>query len=154
MRKEDLQHNNEVDIRPENLPTEFGLTEKVVVPWLRWQRKEQGVPGGIAFSVVHNGRIAFSGGVGSEDPEAEKPKPMTETTPLGIGSLTKSFTAVMTGQLVEEGSLDVTTRVADIIPEFNSIRNPISSLITVDHLLHHTSGIRRDGNTNHGPDAN
>lgn len=134
----------------EKIPPEFQLTEKVIRPWLDWQRREQGVPG-IAFSVIYKGKVAFSGGVGYADRATKAP--MTETIPFGIASISKSFTAVVIGQLVREGRLALDTRVTDVLPRFQSRNVPDLSDVTVEHLLTHTSGIRKDADTIHGPDA-
>ena len=50
------------------------------------------------------------------------------------------FTAAAIAQLVEAGKLAYETPVLDVIPELG---DRISTVITVDHLLHHTSGLDR-----------
>ncbi len=52
------------------------------------------------------------------------------------GSAGKTFTAVMILQLIEEGKLTLATPLAQWFPDY-----PNAKLITVDHLLTHTSGI-------------
>jgi CubicO group peptidase (beta-lactamase class C family) len=57
-----------------------------------------------------------------------------------IFSVTKALTAGAVWTLVGEGSLPVTTRVADVIPEFASNGK---GAVTVEHLLVHTAGFPR-----------
>lgn len=57
-----------------------------------------------------------------------------------IASVGKMFTAVSIAQLVEAKILAYDTPVRDILPE---LANQIAETVTVDHLLHHTSGLQR-----------
>lgn len=52
------------------------------------------------------------------------------------GSAGKTFTAVLILQLIEEGKLTLATSIAQWFPDY-----PNAKVITVDHLLNHTSGI-------------
>lgn len=54
-----------------------------------------------------------------------------------IGSITKTFTATMIIQLVDEGKLSLSTKLRDFYPGI-----PQSDSITMEHLLRHQSGIR------------
>jgi D-alanyl-D-alanine carboxypeptidase len=53
-----------------------------------------------------------------------------------IGSITKTMTAVMVMQLVEEGKLSLSTRLAEFYPDL-----PQADRVTIEHLLRHRSGI-------------
>ena len=53
-----------------------------------------------------------------------------------IGSITKTFTAVMIMQLVEEGKLSLSTSLARFYPEIPHVQR-----VTIEHLLRHQSGI-------------
>jgi D-alanyl-D-alanine carboxypeptidase len=57
-------------------------------------------------------------------------------SPFAIGSITKTFTAALVLQLVEEGRLSLQDRAADLLP---GVRVPPA--VTVAELLRHTSGI-------------
>lgn len=57
-------------------------------------------------------------------------------TPARIASVTKSFTATVILQLVDEGLLRLDTALAEFVPEYPNGEN-----ITVEHLLRHRSGI-------------
>ena len=60
------------------------------------------------------------------------------STNFNIASVGKTFTAVMTMQLVQEGKLQLTDNLSKLLPEYE-IKN--ADKITVKHLLTHTSGI-------------
>ncbi|WP_138431025.1 serine hydrolase domain-containing protein [Fodinibius saliphilus] len=57
-------------------------------------------------------------------------------TKYRIGSVTKTFTAAMIFQLIEEGNLSLDTRLADFYPQI-----PQADSITIEHLLRHQSGL-------------
>ena len=67
--------------------------------------------------------------------------PVEDSTMFQIGSIGKSFTAIVTLQLVEEGLLDLHAPVTDVLPWFSvgGGRSPI----TPHHLLTHSSGLIR-----------
>lgn len=58
-------------------------------------------------------------------------------TKYKIGSITKTFTAVMIMQLIEEKKLSLDTKLSKYYPEV-----PNAKRITIAHLLRHRSGIR------------
>ncbi|GAB5563006.1 MAG: serine hydrolase domain-containing protein [Winogradskyella sp.] len=60
----------------------------------------------------------------------------TSDTKFRIGSVTKSFTAVMIFQLIDEGKIKLNTPISLYFPEINK-----ASEITVGHLLNHSSGL-------------
>lgn len=92
---------------------------------------------GVAVAIVEGDRIVHVSGYGL----AGRDRPMTPQTPLYIGSVSKSFTALVVMQLVEEGALDLDTPVRDILPWFAVADPEASAAITVRHLLHHASGL-------------
>jgi D-alanyl-D-alanine carboxypeptidase len=67
--------------------------------------------------------------------------PLEPTHLLGIGSITKVFTTVVTLQLIESGQLSLSTTVGSILPPsvLRDIDN--ASTATIESLLSHTSGI-------------
>ena len=66
--------------------------------------------------------------------------PMEVCTPFRTGSVTKIFTAVIIMQLIDEHHLDLTTTVAEILPEVKG-NIPDAELMTIEQLLNHTSGL-------------
>ncbi len=94
---------------------------------------------GLAFGVAKDGEIIESGGVGFRNLAEEIPT--TPDTVYGIGSVTKSFTALAVMQLHDRGQLNVEDPVNKWLPEFNLPGEADTSGITLHHLLNHTSGI-------------
>ncbi len=101
-------------------------------------RRQLALPG-IAVAVVQDGNVLFSSGFGMAAPH----RPVTPTTPYVLGSLSKSFTALAIMQLVEAGKLNLDERVQHYIPWFQLHDSAAASLITIRHLLTHTSGLSR-----------
>ena len=71
----------------------------------------------------------------------------TAQTKYRIASITKTFTASMIMQLIEENSLTLSTTLDNYFPEL-----PNSSLITIEHLLRHRSGLFNYTDTAYGTD--
>ncbi len=88
--------------------------------------------------VAHDGEIVASVHTGYANHESGRLN--NAQTLHSVASVGKMFTAVAITQLVEAGKLAYETPVLDIIPELGG---RISTAITVDHLLHHTSGLDR-----------
>jgi D-alanyl-D-alanine carboxypeptidase len=55
---------------------------------------------------------------------------------FAIASITKTFTAALVLQLIDEGRLSLHDRVAELLPDV-----PVPADVTVEQLLRHTSGI-------------
>ncbi|CAM1361983.1 putative Serine-type D-Ala-D-Ala carboxypeptidase [Tenacibaculum litopenaei] len=70
---------------------------------------------------------------------SEKEVPVTEEMSFGIGSNTKTFTAVLVYKCMEKGLLSSNQTIGELLPEFEV--NHIDKNITVNQLLHHASGI-------------
>jgi CubicO group peptidase (beta-lactamase class C family) len=104
--------------------------------------KHQRIPGA-AVAIVHEGRVIFSRCYGYAD--TGKKVAITEDTYFMAGSMTKCFTALAVLQLIERGKIDPHADIKNYIPDF-SIRNLYDgeALITVNHLLTHTSGLMID----------
>ena len=92
-----------------------------------------GTPG-LAYAVVENGEI-YSGARG--EALVGSGKNITPDTPFGIGSVTKSITALAVMQLVEAGSVDLDNPISHYLVAFEG--RP-SGAITIRQLLSHTSG--------------
>lgn len=70
-----------------------------------------------------------------------------ETTPdslFQIGSITKTWTATVIMQLVDEGRLDLDAPVIEVLPELRLRDDELTKQVTMRHLLTHTSGIDGD----------
>lgn len=64
-------------------------------------------------------------------------RPIRSTTRFAAASAAKTFTALVALRLVEAGTLELSTRVARLVPELSRV--PAGA--TVQHLLEHTSGL-------------
>jgi D-alanyl-D-alanine carboxypeptidase len=87
----------------------------------------------LAIGVSVDGRRGWTGGSGWATDGGPRPH---GDSPYVIGSITKTFTAAVVLQLVEEGRLSLRDHVNTILPEV-----PVDPGVTVGELLHHTSGI-------------
>jgi D-alanyl-D-alanine carboxypeptidase len=96
-----------------------------------------GVPA-VQVAVSHGGRIVYSEAFGVTDKQSGAAA--TSRSLLQIGSVTKQFTAAAILRLAERGALSLDDRIETYVPEFN----PRGATITLQHLLSHTSGVRRD----------
>jgi CubicO group peptidase (beta-lactamase class C family) len=94
---------------------------------------------GLAVAVVQDGRIAYLRGLGAAAPG----RPMTPQTPLVVGSISKSFTALAALQLAEAGKLEMDAPIQRYLPWFRLADAEAAASITTKHLLTHTSGISR-----------
>ncbi len=92
---------------------------------------------GASVAVVEGDETVFAEGFGARDLETNTAA--TEDTLMGIGSVTKSFTALAVMRLVETGKLSVTDAVADYVDHYNGTD------ITIRDLLTHSSGMPSDG---------
>lgn len=97
--------------------------------------RSTGTPG-ISVAVAHQGRLVFSKGVGFAD--LDNMVPADGSTVYNIGSVSKALTAVAVLQLVEQGKARLDDPIQKYVPSFPDK----GSVITLRHILTHTSGIR------------
>ena len=88
------------------------------------------------YILATDDRIIFIGGINSNDIHGNK---VDAYTTYEIGSLTKAFTATAVLQLCERGKLSLDDTIDLYFPEFEYGKE-----ITVYHLLHMQSGLRKD----------
>ncbi len=100
-------------------------------------REDAGAPG-MAVAVVRNGQILLAKGFGIAGPNGQT---VTAQTAFQIGSITKSFVALVILQLASEGKLNLDDPVVRHIPTFRTASKPRSDRITIDHLVTHRSGL-------------
>lgn len=91
---------------------------------------------GLTFALTESGRITQQGAFGSLI--HGEPAVVTLDTPMQIGSLTKSITAVAVLQLVETRRFALDDPIAPILGL--AANHPLAQ-VTIRHLLSHTSGI-------------
>ena len=109
-------------------------------PLIAEAMEEWQVPG-VALAIVRVGAPDLLKVYGQRDVEAGLP--VTVDTQFVLCSITKSFTALGLGMLVDERRLDWTKPVREYIPEFR-LHDPIATdRVTVQDLLCHHSGLPR-----------
>lgn len=91
---------------------------------------------GASIAVVMDGKVVFRKGYGNA--ELEYDNPITPFTVFHIASVSKQFTAFAILMLESEGRLSIRDDIRKYIPEVPDF----GKTITLDHLLHHTSGLR------------
>lgn len=94
-----------------------------------------GIPG-VAIAIVRDGKTIHARGYGRDG----NGTPMSETTPVYIGSISKSFTALAILQLADDGLVDLDAPLRDVLPGFH-VAGADHETITIEHLLSHTSGL-------------
>lgn len=86
--------------------------------------------------VASEGEIIYKNGFGKANFEWEIPN--QTNTKFQIASVTKQFTSMLIMQLVAQGKLDQHIPISNYLPDYPT---PQGNLITIHHLLNHTSGI-------------
>jgi len=92
-----------------------------------------------AILVADHGKVIYSKGVGKASFDYDIPN--TPSTKFGIASITKQFTALLILQQVAENKIDLQGKVTDYLPWY---RKDTGSRMTIEQLLHHTSGLPSD----------
>ena len=113
------------------------LTERVDKVFQKWNRTDSP---GCALSVMKDGRIVYKHAYGMAD--LDHNVTITPSTVFHVASMSKQFTAASILLLAQQGKLSVDDDVRKYIPELPSF----GSLITIRHLIHHTSGLRDQWN--------
>lgn len=91
---------------------------------------------GAAIGVVRNGKVIFKKGYGMANLEYDLP--ITTTSIFDIASVSKQFAGVAISMLVQEGKINLTDDIHKYVPEVPDFGHTI----TINHLVHHTSGLR------------
>ena len=95
------------------------------------------IPGAVV-TVVSGGRVIFSKGYGFADVESRRP--MTDSTIVRIGSISKVMTAVAVAQLIDRGRVHLDSGVDRYLRDLR-IRTRYRTPTTVRHLLTHTAAL-------------
>jgi CubicO group peptidase (beta-lactamase class C family) len=91
---------------------------------------------GCGVGVSRNGQVLVNRVYGMAD--LEHGVALTPETPFDVGSVTKQFVAASVLLLVDEGRISLSDDVRRYIPELPDY----GQVVTIDHLLTHTSGVR------------
>ena len=95
---------------------------------------------GLSVGIVQNDTIIYSKGFGVK--EIGKDAKVNDETTFGIGSISKSFTALTLGFLVDEGKITWDDRVKDYLPYFELYDPYVTENFTIRDLLTHRSGLK------------
>ncbi len=141
----EVRHNIPIDEgkfkspRPADLPSSLAAIEKAV----EVNRRNLKVPGA-ALVIVKDDRVILLKGFGVRD--VEKGLPVTPDTLFGIGSCTKTFTAMAAVISADEGKLSLDDAPKKFLPYFK-LRDPEADAnVTLRDLLCHRTGLEAHGN--------
>ena len=95
---------------------------------------------GLSISIVKNDSIIYSKGFGTR--KITDDLPVDANTIFGIGSISKSFTALTLGILVDEGKINWDDKVKDYLPYFKLYDSYVTNNFTIRDLLTHRSGLK------------
>ena len=90
----------------------------------------------VSVAISKNNQILYQKAIGFASIDQKGNVPATTQTRYRIGSITKTFTATMIFQLIEEGKLTLSQTLKPYFPGI-----PNSEKITIANLLNHRSGI-------------
>lgn len=95
---------------------------------------------GAALAVVKDGKVIYSKGYGYANLEYGVEN--TPSTIFHIASVSKQFTAFAIAMLADQGKISLQDDIRKYLPEMPDFGH----VITIDHLVHHTSGLRDQWN--------
>lgn len=115
---------------------QFASLDACVEHW----RERWNVPG-MAVAVLNGGTVDAQGfGITSIDTQ----HPVTADTLFQIGSISKVYTTTLAMILVDEGKLDLDEPVTTYLPSFKLKDEEALKVISLRHLVSHTSGVFGD----------
>ena len=120
------------DIAPSQAYPHTRLTSAVDDLFEQW---DKGDSPGAAVGIFKDGRILYARGYGVAN--LDYAIPMTPHTVVRIGSISKQFVAMCIALLAEQEQLTFDDDIRTYLPEMPDYGEPI----TINHLLHHTSGV-------------
>ena len=94
---------------------------------------------GLSVAIVKSNKIIYTKGYGYRD--YENKLPVTPHTVFGIGSNTKAFTSALIGMLGDEKKLSLQDKPSKYIPGLTFSTDKMNSLVTIEDLLEHRSGL-------------
>ena len=121
---------------------EVAAAIEVFDAWADWTVRHREQPG-VSIGIVYDQDLIWSKGYGLANLNGKTPA--TPATAYRIASISKVFTATALLQLRDAGKLQLDDPVSKWIPELKPAKVDSSSpVITIRHLLTHTSGIPRE----------
>lgn len=110
---------------------------------------ESGIVGGVAVSVMQDGKVVYKGCFGDEKTGTK----VSDKTLFRLASMTKPITAAAALLLWDQGKLDLDMPISRVLPEFGDmnvgrmvdgkaqVAFASKTPVTVRHLLSHSSGL-------------
>lgn len=114
------------------------ITPKAIDQVIEEQMKLGRIPG-MSVVVVKKDEVVYQKGFGYAD--RKKKKQVTASTFFEIGSTSKAFTALAIVELEKQGKLHIKDPVSSYILGFFPTYHGKPQRLTVEQLMHHTSGI-------------
>ena len=124
----------------------FMLVASIVVNSQSWQDTIQSIDKilnryastdpGAQMAISRNGQVIYFSAKGMAD--LEHNAPLTKTSRIEAGSVSKQFTAAAILLLEQQGKLSLNDDIRKYVPEIRDYGN----VITIQHLMHHTSGLK------------
>jgi len=111
-------------------------TQQVISAWQ--------IPG-MALSIVKNDSIIFAKGFGEK--ELGKGSPVDEHTAFQIGSVSKSFTALLMAMLIDEGKVNWNDSVKTHLPDFEMYDPWVSNNLLIKDIMIHRTGLPAQSGT-------
>ena len=109
------------------------LNEKVDKLFAQWDKPDSP---GCSIGVIKDGKLVYKRGYGAANLDYNVP--LTSESVFYIASTSKQFTAASILLLVRRGTISLDDDIRKYFPELPRYESPI----TVNHLIHHTSGVR------------
>lgn len=94
---------------------------------------------GMAIAIVKDGKVVYAKGFGVKKVGGHDP--VNPDTLFQIGSVSKTFTAVLTGMLVDDGAFDWHGSVSQYYPEFSLFNPIVTREFMVQDLFSQNSGL-------------
>lgn len=118
---------------------EAGIDPVSVDAYMTDNLKKTGLPGA-AIGIVQDGKVVYTAAYG----KGSDGRTLTGDTPMYVGSVSKSFTALAVMQLVDQGKIDLDRPVQAYLPDL-VMRDERFEQITVKELLNQSSGLADGG---------
>src|SRR5215831_8321955 len=109
------------------------LNEKVDKVFAQWDKPDSP---GCSIGVIKDGKLIYKRGYGSANLDYNVP--LTPESVFYIASTSKQFTAASILLLVRRGKVSLDDDIRKYFPELPRYE----FAVTINHLLHHTSGVR------------
>lgn len=124
------------------LPPELAASIAALDEAVEAERVRVGTPAA-ALLVVKDGEVVFAGGYGKRGAGSKPEADVDADTVFAIGSITKSFTAMLVMMAVEQGVLELEDHPRTCLPDFTLADPEAAKKVTIRDLLTHRTGLGR-----------